>query len=237
MPLAVEPTDVDGCRECGEVVATDATYCPACGARQTTPRRRRSPRMRAESRRLERSTHMWLVAALGAVALLLLVVGIFVGRVATRTTSTDGAGDGSADAAHAMDTYAPLAETWLAKHQDIAEEANDDDANGLAAAAEDARLWIEVNRQDLGALAATPGASTVHYQQLVAIFDTRVSVLADVEAVATTGGGAAATTTSRADLYELDRQAEALTCEIAEVMRAEGDDPDAHITPDMNVAC
>lgn len=236
MPLAVEPTEVDGCRECGEAVAADATFCPACGARQTTPRPRRSPRLRAESRRLERSTHLWLVAALGAVALLLLVVGMFVGRLATRTTASDGAGDSGA-AALAMDTYAPIAETWLAKHRDVAEEADDDDANGLAAAAEDARLWIEVNREDLGALAATPGASTAHYQQLVAIFDTRASVLADIETVATTGGGAAATSTGRADLYELDRQAEALTCEITEVMRAEGDDPDAHITPEMHTAC
>jgi hypothetical protein len=237
MPLAVEPTDVDGCRECGEVVAADATFCPACGARQTTPRPRRPPRLRAESRRLERSTHLWLLTALGALALLLLVVGIFLGRLATRTTSTDGAGGDSGAAAQAMDTYAPIAETWLTKHDDISEEANDDDANGLAAAAQDARLWIEVNRQDLGVLAATPGGSAVHYQRLVAVFDTRAALLADIEAVATTGGGAAATSTSRADLYELDRQTEALTCEIAEVMRAEGDDPDAHITPDMHVAC
>lgn len=235
MPLAVEPTEVHGCRECGEVVAADATFCPACGTRQTTPRPARSPRMRAESRRLERSTHLWLVAALGAIALVLLVVGIFVGRVATRTTA-GGTGDDGA-AAQAMDTYAPIAETWLAKHQGIAEEANDDDANGLAVAAEDARLWIEVNRGDLGDLGATPGDSAALYRQLVAIFDERSSVLADIESVATTGGGAAATTTSRADLYELDRQAEALACEIAEVMRGEGDDPDAHITPDMYVAC
>lgn len=236
MPLAVEPTEDHGCRECGEVVAADATFCPACGARQTTPRPRRSPRMRAESRRLERSTHLWLVAALGAVALLLLVAGMFVGRLTTRTTATDGAGDSGA-AAQAMNTYAPIAETWLTKHRDIAEEADGDDADGLAAAAEDARLWIEVNRDDLGALADTPGASTVHYQELVAIFDARASVLADIETVAATGGGAAATSTDRADLYELDRQAEVLACEIAEVMRAEGDDPDAHITPDMHTAC
>lgn len=93
-----------------------------------------------------------------------------------------------------------------------------------------------MNRGDLGALAAgaEDGAAPL-YQSLVAIFDERSAVLGEIEADATAGGGAA--DEGLVALDELDRRADVTTCEIAEVMRSEGDDPDEHITPGMSVAC
>jgi hypothetical protein len=35
----------------------------------------------------------------------------------------------------------------------------------------------------------------------------------------------------------LGRESDEIICQIAGVMRDEGDDPDAHVTPAMDVAC
>ena len=69
-------------------------------------------------------------------------------------------------------------------------------------------------------------------------FDQRASVLAAIEATATAGGdGEGAAADEVASLEALDQQADATTCEIADVMSAEGDDPAEHMTSEMDVSC
>jgi hypothetical protein len=239
MAVAVHSTEARACLGCGELVEADVAFCSTCGTRQIPDRPMPVTASTAEADRLERSTHTWLLLALVVGAVLLLVVGLMVGGLMATTRDDDGAGGGgTADAADTMDAYAPLAEGWLDKHEHVAEEANDGDPNGLAAAAEDARMWVDVNRADIGAIAAgADGGSAGWYQELVTIFVQRAAVLAEIDAVATAGGGGPAAADELATLAELDDAADAATCEIAEVMRAEGDDPDDHITPGMYIAC
>lgn len=236
MTVAGKTTVAGTCLGCGELVAADAGFCPACGTRQVPDRPMPVTVMQDETERLGRSATAWLVAALVAGAVLLLAVGMLVGRLAATLTAE---GDDGGDAAATMDAHAPIAEAWLEKHRHVADEASGDDPNGLATAAADARIWIDVNREDLGDVAVSAeGGSAPLYQELVGIFDERSAVLADIEAAATAGGvGAGAAGDEMAALADLDRRADVTTCEIADVMRAEGDDPDDHITPEMDVAC
>jgi hypothetical protein len=224
MAVAVTQTPTSPCLGCGEMVDGDSGFCPDCGTRQIPDRPMPVRATPGETERLARSTNAWILTALAAMAALLLAGGIVAGRVSA-TMSGDG-GDADADAAETMDAYAPY-------------EASGHDPNGLATAAEDARLWIATNRADLGALAASAeGGAAPLYEQLVGTFDQRASVLAAIEATATAGGdGEGAAADEVASLQALDQQADATTCEIADVMSAEGDDPDEHVTSGMDVSC
>ena len=181
---------------------------------------------------------MILVALVAAALLLALAAGLVLGRIGTALGGI-GASDGDGEAADAMDAYAPLAADWQDKHEHVADQGAGDDSAGLAVAANDAGAWIEVNHPDLLALAdGAEGDSGPLYDQLVGIFDRRAEVLADIEAVGTEGGtGLGAAVDELGELTILDQQAAATTCQIAEVMRAEGDHPEDHITPGMNVTC
>jgi hypothetical protein len=249
MTVTLDRTLATPCLGCGELLEPDATFCPECGTRHLPDRPMPVRGTPADTDRLARSTNLWIVAALGAVALLLVAVGMLAGTMSATMASDDGvSGDGGEDAAATMDAYAPFAETWAEKHSNVVDEAAAvgpveldglNELNGLATAADDAGVWIDTNRADLGTLAATAdGASAPLYQELVGVFDQRAAVLGEIEAIATAGSvGADAVSEELAALDELDLQADAVTCEIADVMRAEGDDPGAHITADMNVIC
>jgi hypothetical protein len=239
MAVTLDRTLAGPCLGCGELLDPDAMFCPACGTRQDPDQPMPVRSTPADTERLARSTNTWIVALLAAAGVMLVAVGMMVGTMSA-TVSGDGGASGEADsAATTMDAYAPFAETWAGKHASIRDEADEDQLNGLAVAAEDARVWIETNRVDLGAVAAAAdGASAPLYEELVGIFDERVAVLGEIEAIGDAGGvGPDAVTGQLAALEELDQRADATTCEIADVMRSEGDDPDAHITPDMAVTC
>lgn len=239
--MTVTPTEAGPCLGCGELVPVEAAFCPTCGTRQVADRPMPVTVDPEETRALERSTNVWLLAAVVAVALLLLGAGILVGGLAASTGDGGGAdGDDSADGptAEAMDAYAPIGGDWTDKHGHLAEESSGDDPNGLAAAATDARLWIDVNREDLGQLPAkVSGDAAVLFDELVGVYDARAAVLADIEATATEGGGEVATADELVALEELDGEADLVVCELAEIMRDEGDDPGDHITEAMDVAC
>lgn len=219
---------------CGELVVAEARFCPHCGTRQIPDRPMPVNVLHEETEQLGRSATGWMLAVLVAAGLFLLAAGVVVGRLAASADDSDG-GAVEGDAADRMDAYAPIADAWARKHDHVADEAGSDDPNGVAAAAADARIWIDVSRGDLGELSAgAEGAAAPLYGNLVAIFDERSAVLADLEADATAGGGE---DEGLAALEELERRSDATTCEIAEVMRAEGDDPDEHISAGMSVAC
>ena len=239
MAVAMTRTSTSPCRGCGKLVDGDAAFCSVCGTRQIPDRPMPVRVTPGETERLARSTNAWMLAVLAAMAMLLVGVGMVAGTVSATMTG-DVSGDGAdADAAETMDAYAPYAEEWAEKHDHVADEASGDDANGLATAAADARLWIGTYRGDLGALAASAeGGSALLYEELVGIFDQRAAVLAAIEATATAGGdGEAAAADDVAALEALDQRADATTCEIVDVMRAEGDDPDEHVTPGMGISC
>lgn len=241
MAVATKPTRSGPCLGCGEMVAPEAGFCPVCGTRQDPDRPMPLQDLPEQTERLARSTNAWLLASLVALGLVLLAAGIVGGWIGAALNDGDGgtAAEGDAAAAESMDAYLPLAEGWADKYDHVTDEASGADANGLAASAEDARLWIEVNRADIGAVAAGAGGSSASlYQELVIIFDERAGVLADIEAIATAGGiGTGAAAGEVATLVELEQRADAVTCSIAEVMEAEGDDPADHMTPAMLAAC
>lgn len=240
--MTVTPTEAGPCLGCGELVPVEAAFCPRCGTRQVADRPMPVTVDPEETRALERSTNVWLLAAVVAAALLLLGAGIVVGGLAASTGDGDGGADGddSGDGptAEAMDAYAPIGGDWSDKHGHLAEESSGDDTNGLAAAATDARLWIDVNRADLGQLPAmVSGDAAVLFDELVGVYDARAAVVADIEATATEGGGEVATADELVALDELDGEADFVVCELAEIMRDEGDDPGDHITESMDVTC
>jgi hypothetical protein len=244
MTVALDPTRAGTCLGCGEVVDPDASFCPSCGTRLVADRPmpvETLPQQAEQVDRMGHSANLWVAAALAAALLLVLAVGILLGRVGTGAGTevvTGGGDDADGPAAEAMDAYRPLGEAWADKQEHVLDEADGDDPNGLAVAAEDARLWIDVNRPDLVALARTDGAAAPLYQALVATYDERATVLAGIEATATAGGsGTGAAADDVAILDPLDTEADALVCDIAEVMREEGDDPGDHISMDMRIAC
>jgi hypothetical protein len=193
--------------------------------------------------RMGRSADLWVGAALAAVLLLALAVGILVGWVGAGASPGSGgvaaAGDGDdGPAAASMDSYRPIGEAWADKQEHVVDEADGVDPNGLAVAAEDARLWIDVNRPDLVALAGTDGAAGELYEALLGVYDERSTLLAGIEATATAGGsGPGAAADEMATLDALDTEADSLVCAIADVMRDEGDDPGDHISVEMRIAC
>ena len=227
----------------------DANFCPTCGTRQADGiPRPAEPQVDHEppaavvtpvDDAVAAHTTAWLLVAAVVIAVLLLVSGVFVGRL---LGGVGGAGFGSSadgPAAGAMDRYAPIAEGWEAKHLHVAEQGEGDDAAGLATAAHDARAWIDVNDETLtGAISAVPGAAGPLYRQLLDVYGQRVAVLGDIERTATAGGtGLGSAADELGELDALDRRADGVTCSIAEVMRGEGDDPADHVTPAMGVVC
>jgi RNA polymerase subunit RPABC4/transcription elongation factor Spt4 len=238
MAVAIRRSLTGLCVGCGKLVDGDAVFCPVCGTRQIPDRRTPVTATPGETEQLARSTNAWILAALAATAMLIVAVGMVAGTMSATRTGDVG-DDDDADAAETMDAYAPYAETWAEKHGHVADEASGDDPNGLATAAADARLWIGANRAELGALAASAdGGSALLYADLVGIFDQRAAVLAEIETTATAGGdGDGAAADEVAALEALDQRADATTCEIADAMRAEGDDPDEHVTPGMDISC
>lgn len=236
MATTLQPAAVT-CQGCGEVVDLDAHFCPHCGTRQVPDRPMPVDRRVGEPQRLGRSVLLWMALGLVAAAVLLVTVGILLGRLGM-SAGEDGDGDADGSAADALDAYAPIAAGWDEKYEHVTEEAAGDDPNGLATAANDARLWIDVNRPDLVDLAAgTGGGADPLVDQLVGIFDARAAVLADIEATATDGGtGSGAAADDLAALDTLEAEADATTCRIADVARAEGDDPADHMTG-TDVAC
>jgi hypothetical protein len=239
--MTMVPTTLRRCTACGTIVDGGANFCPECGTRQIDRDHRPEPQVVAPVAVPDTPNPpvlMILVAMAVAALLLAMAVGLVIGRVGTALGDLGSSG-GEGDAADAMDDYAPLAEGWQDKHDHVADQGSGDDSAGLAVAANDAGAWIEVNRGALQAVADdADGDSAPLYDQLVAIFDRRAEVLADIEAVATEGGtGLGAASDELGELTVLDQQAAATTCEIADVMRAEGDDPEDHITPGMNLTC
>jgi hypothetical protein len=239
MAVAMTRTSTSPCFGCGKLVDGDAAFCPVCGTRQIPDRPMPVRATPGETEGLARSTNAWMLAALAAMAMLLLAVGMVAGTVSATMTGDVSGDDVDSDAAATMDVYAPYAETWAEKHGHVADEASGDDPNGLATAAADARLWIGTHRGGLGALAASAdGGSALLYEELVGIFDQRAAVLAAIEATATAvGDGEGAAADDVEALEVLDQRADSTTCEIADVMRAEGDDPDEHVTSGMDISC
>jgi hypothetical protein len=241
MAVATTPTSTSPCLGCGRLVDVDDAFCPVCGTRQIPDRPLPVMDTPGETERLARSTNAYILGALAVVAVLLIAAGMLAGRLSATMPddATDDApgDDADAEAAETMDAYAPYAEAWDEKHEHVVDEASGDDPNGLAAAAEDAGEWIDTNRADLGALAASAdGGSGPLYEGLVEIFDERAAVLASIETTATAGSDDAAADEVAA-LETLDERADVTTCEIADVMRAEGDDPEDHVTAAMDIAC
>jgi hypothetical protein len=243
--MTMGPTTLRRCKMCGSLVESAANFCPECGTLQIDHGHRPElPESEAVAARgavpdaPNPPVFMILMALAVAGLLLALAVGLVIGRVGN-VLGEIGSSGGEGEAADAMDSYAPLAEGWQEKHEHVAGQGEGDDSAGLAVAANDAGAWIEVNRGDLQAAADdADGDSAPLYDQLVAIFDRRAEVLADIEAVATEGGtGLGSASDELGELTVLDQQAAATTCEIAAVMRAEGDDPEDHITSGMNVTC
>jgi zinc-ribbon domain len=237
----MDVTTLRRCKACGSHVEAGANFCPECGTRQIDHDHRPEPEVVIAPVVPDvpnRPVLLILMAAAVAALLLALAVGLVIGRVGTALGGLGSSG-GDGDAADAMDDYAPLAEGWQEKHEHVADQGTQDDSAGLAVAANEAGAWIEVNHGALQAVAdGADGDSAFLYDQLVAIFDRRADVLADIDAVATEGGtGLGAASDELDELAVLDQQAATTTCEIADVMRAEGDDPADHITPGMNVTC
>jgi hypothetical protein len=239
--LTLDPRTLSHCTACGSIIEAGANFCPECGTRQIDRDHRPEPEVVVAPAvpDVPSAPVLMIMAALAAAALLLaLAVGLVIGRVGT-VFGDLGPSGGEGDAADAMDDYAPLASTWQEKHEHVADQGTQDDSAGLALAATDARDWIELNRSDLQAVAdSADGDSAPLYDELVAIFDRRAEVLGDIEAIGTEGGtGLGAASDELGELMVLDQQAEATTCQIADVIRAEGDDPADHITSGMDVTC
>jgi zinc-ribbon domain len=241
MTLTMDVTTLRRCTACGSLVEAGVNFCPECGTRQIDEEPRPAPVIEvvpdADS---PPGPTLAILVAFGISALLLaLAIGVVVGGVGTSLGALGDGGDGDADAADAMDEYAPIADDWSDKHEHVADEAQGDDPNGLALAANDAAAWIEINEPDLRAAAdGADGASAPLYDQLMGAFDRRSEVLVAIEQTAEAGGtGDGAAADEMAELSVLDQQAAATTCEIADVMLSEGDDPSDHMSSSMLAAC
>jgi hypothetical protein len=245
MTMTADVTTVRSCPACGEVVEVEANFCPACGTRQVDATLRNPPPepAAADPTRPPSVTPAWVFVAGLTVMFLFVAVVLLAFRLIAAgdgdgsATSTAPTGDGSA--ADAVDRYAPIAAGWETKHEHVADEGDDDDSAGLATAAHDAYAWIDVNGEDLTAIASgVTGEGAEPFRELVGLYSRRYTVLSDIEAVATAGGtGLGSAADELAELDALDGQADSLTCELMSVMRAEGDDPADHVTPEMNVTC
>ena len=217
------------CSECGAEIPPEAraSFCPACGVPLTA--------VAEETAEARRSANRWFVALAAALAVGALALGVAAWRLIRSVDANGDGGDGPA--AEAMDELAPVAEDWIEAREHITDEALAGDPDGVAVAVEGAGAWTEVALEDVAEIAAgVDGDSAPLYQQLVAIFDARLDALSALEA---TGGVTAlpAWTAGEAQLDALGAESDEVTCEIADQMRDEGDDPDDHITPAMDVDC
>ena len=239
MTLTMDMATLRRCKACGSLVEAGANFCSECGVRQIDEEHRPEPEVVPvpDADHPPAPVLMMLVVMAVAGLLLALALGVVVGGVGANLGDFGSADDG--DAADAMDDFGPVAEEWRDKHEHVADEGSGDDASGLAVAADDAGAWIEVNEPDLRAAAdSADGASAPLYDGLMGIFERRAEVLASIQTTAASGGtGLGAASDELGELDVLDQQATATTCDIAEVMRSEGDDPADHLPSSMWAAC
>jgi hypothetical protein len=237
--LTMDTGTLHRCKACGSLVEAGSNFCSECGTRQIDEEHRPEPVVTPVPDADHPSAPILLMLViLGAAGLLLaLATGVVVGGVGANLDGFGGGGDG--DAADAMDDFGPVAEEWRDKHEHVADEGSGDDANGLALAANDAAAWIEVNEADLRAAAdSADGTSAPLYDDLMGIFERRAEVLASIETTAAAGGtGLGAAAGELGELDVLDQQATATACDIAEVMRSEGDEPADHLPSSLRAAC
>jgi hypothetical protein len=239
MTLTLDTATLRRCKACGSLVEAGANFCSECGVRRIDEEHRQEPEIvpAPDADHPPAPVLMMLVLLATAGLLLALALGVVIGGVGANLGDVGSSGDG--DAADAMDDFGPVAEDWRDKHEHVAGEGSGDDASGLAVAADDAAAWIEVNVADLRAAAdSADGASAPLYDDLMRIFERRAEVLASIETTAAAGGtGLGAAAGELGELAVLDEQAAATTCEIADVMRSEGDDPADHLPSSMRAAC
>lgn len=216
------------CSACGAEIPLDAraSFCPACGL-PLTP-------VAEDTADVRRSVNRWLVLLAVVAAASALALGLLVWRL---VRSMDPSGSGEGPAAGAMDELAPIAEDWIAEREHLTDETDVGDPAGVLLAVGDAAAWTEVAVEDVAEVAGgVDGDAAALYQQLVAVFDGRLDALRSLEA----SGGAIASATwaaGQAQLDALGAESDELICEIGGEMREEGDDPEAHITPAMDVDC
>lgn len=216
------------CSACGAEVPLGArtNFCPACGM-PLTP----AAEDTAEARRSANRGWATLVIVVAAAA---LALGALMWRL-TGSVAPSGGDEGSA--AEAMDEFAPIAERWVEERDHVTAEADLGDSDAVIVAVDDAAARTETAVDDLAQIAAdADGGSAPLYQRLVAVFDGRLDALHRLQA---TGGATASAewAAAEAQLDALGAESDAIICDIAGEMRGEGDDPDAHITPSMDVAC
>ena len=240
MTLTMDTGTLHRCKACGSLVEAGSNFCSECGTRQIDEEHRPEPVVTPvpDADHPPAPVLLMLVVLAAAGLLLALAVGVVLGSVGDDLGDIAG-GDGDGDAADAMDDFGPVAEDWRDKHQHVADEGSGDDASGLAVAANDAAAWIEVNEPDLRAAAdSADGGSASLYDDLMGIFERRAEVLASIETTAAAGGtGLGAAADELGELDVLDQQATATTCDIADVMRSEGDEPADHLPSSMRAAC
>lgn len=216
------------CSACGAEFPLEAraNFCPACGIALTA-----AAEDTADARR---SANRWWAT----LVIVLLAAALALGVVMWRLIRSVDAGTGDeGPAAEAMDEFAPIAEDWIDAREHIIDEAEAGDSDGVLLAVEDAAAWTDTAAGDVAELAAdVEGDSAPLYEQLGAVFDDRRDALRSLEA---TGGatGSAAWAAGEAQLDALGAESDELICQIAGEMRDEGNDPDAHITPAMDVDC
>lgn len=238
--LTMDTGTLHRCKACASLVEAGSNFCSECGIRQIDEESRPEPVVTpvpdADSPSAPVLLTLVILAAAGL--LLALAVGVVVGGVGANLGDFGGGG-GDGDAADAMDDFGPVAEEWRDKHEHVADEGSGDDANGLALAANDAAAWIEVNEADLRAAAdSADGTSAPLYDDLMGIFERRAVVLGSIETTAAAGGtGLGAAAGELGELDVLDQQATATACDIAEVMRSEGDEPADHLPSSLRAAC
>jgi zinc-ribbon domain len=215
------------CSACGAGIPLEAraNFCPACGIPLTPAAE--------ETADARRSANRWLVTLVIVVLAGALALGVAMWGMIRSVNPTDDEGP----AAEAIDEFAPTAEDWIEEREHIGDEVDLGDPDGVVLAVDDAAAWTEIAQEDVAEVAAdSEGDSAPLYQQLAAVFDARLEALRSLQA---TGGATASPewTAGEAQLDALGAESDDLICRIAGEMRNEGDDPDAHITPAMDVAC
>lgn len=71
------------CLGCGALVAADAAFCPSCGTRQYPDQTMPVQTEVGDAARLRRSTDAWLLVGMVALAVVILLVGVAIGGLAT----------------------------------------------------------------------------------------------------------------------------------------------------------
>jgi zinc-ribbon domain len=216
------------CSACGAEIPLEAraNFCPACGVGLTA--------VAEDTAGARRSVNRWLVTLLVVLIAAALALGVAIWRL-IRSVDPGPADEGPA--AEAMDEFAPIAEDWIEAREQIGEEAEVGDSDGVLLAVGDAMAWTDDAGDDVAEIAAeTGGDSAALYRRLEVVFDGRLAALRTLEA---TGGatGSAAWSAGEAQLDALGAESDELICQIGGEMRDEGDDADAHITPAMDVEC